>query len=278
MLETHKNIDWLTMTWEGREFPESVLPLHDGFEPGDHVPAGKNYDVGYRLKCGGTYAYSNDKRQGIIVLLTGDPLRALREAGFSNEKLVALAMTGKNTPRADYSIDVIGGTAKDHSPESIRSAYKRGKIKTRMRLDMNIKKETIQGGRTIEFGSRKSDQRLRVYDKAGEGGLKGITWTRIEAQLRDDYARALIQDMDKHGVAIAGDNKLRKMFNADVPWYQNALDEIVTAVGEVPRKEPNFPGWLHKTVLPAIEKNLDKHPDVIKDFMIALLDLLPGGS
>jgi hypothetical protein len=278
MFKTYKNIDYLKVTWKGQQYPESVLPMHDGFEPGDRMSGGTFYETAYRLKCGGMYGYSEDEKQGIIVILSGEPLRNLREAGFSNEKMVKWALTGRNVPRLDYAVDVIGGTAKDHSPESLRSAYMRGKIKTRLKLDTSHKDEEIKGGRTIKFGSDKSERQVVVYDKGGQLRLLEEAWTRIEMKVKNEFGKTLAADMDRAGVAIAGDATLRKLFNPDVPWVQDALDQTVLELGEVPRKEKNFRNWLNTTVLSSIRNNLDTEQQAIKDFVIAVLDMLPGGS
>lgn len=61
------------------------------------------------------------------------------------------------------------------------------------------KKVTYHSGsgklETIYFGAGESDDRMRVYDKAKQLGKNYITedfeWTRIEAQVRREYARAM---------------------------------------------------------------------------------------
>jgi hypothetical protein len=44
---------------------------------------------------------------------------------------------------------------------------------------------------TLYLGSGGSDESVRIYDKAKQQGLKGITWWRIEGQLRGDSAKEM---------------------------------------------------------------------------------------
>lgn len=54
-------------------------------------------------------------------------------------------------------------------------------------------------GYTIDCGSRKSDIKFRIYDKAYERGYRGedhFPWTRFEVQMRNDRALNFIQMLD----------------------------------------------------------------------------------
>jgi len=100
-LKVYKHLDWLTMTWAGRQYPETVLPMHKGFDINDKTHGGGFYQNAYKLACGGTYGYSDNDRQGIILMLPGQALAFLREAGFPDQKLVGLACTARNVSRMD---------------------------------------------------------------------------------------------------------------------------------------------------------------------------------
>lgn len=277
-MKIFKHLDWLTVTWPGRVDVENLLPGCTGFKLGKAAGGGKFYQDGFQLACGGMCAFSTDETQGTIVVLSGEPLRALRKEGYSDSHLIQMARGARNIPRLDYAITLVGGTAKDHSPESAKSAYKRGKIKTRMRLDESYKDEKVPGGRSVYFGSRTSDQRLYVYDKAAQLGILLEAVTRVELKLKDDYAKGLAADMEKHGVIPAGDSKIKKVWNADIKWFQDALEEQQVEIGELPRKTPDFERWLEEVVLPGIAKRIETNQPAIKKFVIAVLDLLPGGS
>lgn len=266
-LKVYKHIDWLTVTWKGRQFPETVLPMHDGFDIRDQTNGGAFYQTAYKLACGGTYGYSDNERQGIILMLPGQALTYLRERGFTDQKLVGLACTGRNVSRMDYAVDVIGGTRKDHSPDSVHNAYKDGKIKTRLGMSMSIRDEASEdGGLSVYFGSPKSDQRIRVYDKAAQQKIMGLTWTRVEAVLKGDYSRTLAEDMQNHGVVKAGDSKLISIWNADIEWFQDAIEKELIEPGEVPRKQTNFPLWLNSSVYPGIKNHIETNREDIAHF------------
>lgn len=49
-------------------------------------------------------------------------------------------------------------------------------------------------GKSIYFGSRKSNIMIRIYDKAAERGLKGEHWIRVEMQLRRENAKGFISN------------------------------------------------------------------------------------
>jgi len=172
---------------------------------------------------------------------------------------------------------VIGGGLRDHSPESAYNASKRGKINTRLGLNVTYKDETAErGGRSVYFGSPKSDQRVIVYDKAVEQKRLFEAWTRVEMRLKGDYAKTLAEDMQASGVTRAGDSKLKKLWDADIEWFQNALSKDLIEPGEVPNKETNFPRWLNGTVLPGIEKRLETDRETIMLFHRAVGRLLKG--
>lgn len=258
------SLDWLTMTFNSRQFPETVLPLIDVFEIGEEAPGGKNYKNAYKLACGGIYAHSPDVRQGIMVMLPGQALGTLRQSGWSDEMTINWAMTAHNITRLDFAMDIFGGTAKDHSPHDFFNAWKDKQIRTRMRLDRGYTdySKKVEGD-TYYWGSQFSDQRVRVYNKGVKMKFFDYAWTRVEAQWKDDYAKAVRNDMNDYGVSRAGVAKMKSIFDADIEWYQNMLEHDPVLLSQVPRKDSNFPGWLEKSVKPAIKKNLRQERDAI---------------
>lgn len=266
-LKFNHSLDWITATWTYREFPESVLPIMPLFDIGDEAKAGGYYKNAWKLANGGIYAYSDDKRQGIMVMLPGQALGTLRQGGWSDEMTINWLMTAHNVTRMDFAVDCFGGTAKDHSPHDFYNAMKEERLKTRMRLDRSYtdysKKEQ---GETYYWGSAQSDQRVCVYNKGVQMNMLKYAWTRVELRLKGDYAKNLRNDMQDNGVSRSGVAKLKSVFDADIEWYERALEHDPMFLSEVPRKEPNFPGWLQRVIKPSFEKNLQSNRDSIVEF------------
>jgi len=202
-----------------------------------------------------------------MVSLSGQPLRALRDTGMSDEQLISWAAQARNITRVDYALDVLGDTPEPHSPEGMRAAYHAKKIKTRMRLDSSHKDEKVPNGYTISWGAVSSNQRVVIYDKENESKQYGEAWTRIELRCRKEQAKALVQDMDALGVVKGGDARLKRYFNANVSWYKQALEDNLPDPTEVRHKEPNYRKWLMEVVLPSIRNNIDEHRPTIDEFI-----------
>lgn len=67
------------------------------------------------------------------------------------------------------------------------------------------REESNLPGITVYHGSKQSDFRVRIYDKAAERGYgSDLHWVRVEMQLRDDRALAFIQASDPIGVKYRG--------------------------------------------------------------------------
>ena len=274
-----KHLDWITATFHNREFPFLVLPTHWQFDRTMQVPSPKNYKIAYRLECGGLIAISKDEKQGILVMLPGEALENLRNAGFSDQDTVAWLVGARNVSRADYAFNALGGDAKDHNSHDAYNSYKAGGIKTRMKLDSSYKDEKVEfGGQSYYFGSVHSDQRVICYDKRVERGGGGVNWTRVEYRGRNDYSTALIHDMHKFGVEKAGDAKLMNVWDADIEWFQQGLLEEKIELRKLPRQEPAFKSWLWATVLPSLRKHIRSHRSVIEDFYAAVGQILEDSA
>lgn len=266
-LKFNHSLDWITATWTHRDFPEQILPQVSVFDIGEETKAGGYYKNAYKLACGGIYAYSDSVRQGIMVMLPGQALGTMRQSGWSDEMTINWLMTAHNVSRMDFAVDIFGGTAKDHSPHDFYNAHQSGQLKSRMRLDRSyIDHSKAQPGETYYWGSKTSDQRVCVYNKGVQMNMLKYAWTRVELRLKDDYAKGLRNDMQDYGVSKAGVAKLKQVFDADIEYYQQALEHDPIFLSEVPRKEPNFPGWLQKVIKPAFEKNMSQNRDSIVEF------------
>lgn len=65
--------------------------------------------------------------------------------------------------------------------------------------------EQNRTGKTVYFGSKKSDVMFRIYDKAYERGLpEDAHWVRVEMQLRNDRALAFVSQPEPIGERFRG--------------------------------------------------------------------------
>lgn len=275
-VEIAKSIDWLQLTWTGRKYPEQVLPIMPSFELMDKTNPPANYEKAWKLANGGLYCYSSDIRQGIMVTMSGEPLRRAREAGCNDEGMVNWAKSARNVPRLDYAIDQFGDNGEVKSPKEFFEAHSRGEIKTRLGLDRSHKDEKVENGRTYEWGSTKSDCRMVIYDKANEMKLLWKAWTRVEMRLRNEQAKALVRDMDVLGVSVAGDAKIKKVFKSDLGWFMDMINSKSVDLTKIPRKKSNFGKWLRETVIPSIAGHIESDTDEIESFITEIIKIYKG--
>lgn len=262
-----KHLDWVAATWEMRDEPFTVLPPGEQFKAVAAESGTKHYRNAWRLKCGGLFGWGKEERQGVLVILPGEALRNLRESGFGDQQTVDWLKGARNVTRLDYALDVVGGEQKTNAALLSYNAWKDGAIKTRLKLNLSYKDETWEfGGESFYFGSKSSDQRVIVYDKAAEQKMKGIFWTRYEFRFKDDYAKALVWDMSEKGIYEAGDQKVRNIWDADIESFQAMLNEEKVILRDCPRPEPAWKKWLWATVLRSIEQNVKEHRNTIVDF------------
>jgi len=249
-------IDWLTVSWRATRDLTEIIPQHAGFVITNELPTLKHYDNTYQMECGGLLSVSRNDVQGVKMELSGQPLLWLRQNGFSQEMQIEMAKIARRCTRIDYAID-IKQEDKKYCPESVLVAYKRGKIKTRMipnRLILNLKSN---GGRSVYWGGEKSDNQIRVYDKAREMGLLWEAWCRVEMQIRGRSADALAYDMSSGGIDRAGTAKLRKIFNpVSTFWLSDVVKINDFKPTKIRRKQTSFEAWIEKTISPAFEKHM----------------------
>lgn len=102
--------------------------------------------------------------------------------------------------RIDLALDV-----KDRGLfDLIKMATSTGNLKTRWKSWRTVEERTTVTnellGRTIYFGSRKSEVMLRVYDKALEQGLQE-DWTRLELEIKGDSAQNCFEKLRNYPIS-----------------------------------------------------------------------------
>jgi DNA relaxase NicK len=96
--------------------------------------------------------------------------------------------------------------------ETIAEAVAAGELTSKWhggKIEQQFDGDGLRDSRTITFGAATSNSRLRIYDKQAEQRDKGndpgeAPWVRVELQLRDEQAEALIrQIVESAGAAEA---------------------------------------------------------------------------
>jgi len=213
-----------------------------------------HYDGAFSLDPG-RVDISESARQGGLFTFTGADLGDWRTLGRSERELLAFALlNAKNITRLDFALDVYAPNA---DPRHVWREWRGGRAKCRARsgTELNSHEGGVEGY-TCYIGSRSSARLLRVYDKAAQQGMQGVSWTRIELESKAPMAGALAQAMLETSIIDAGRAAIRGYFDApSLAWWQDAVsgpDVENLTPGE--RKETSFERWLYETVIPALEK------------------------
>lgn len=279
------HLDYLSASYEGAPYNSDTghvrLPVpNDWFREDFRVQPIAGYSRGMQLRpYGSIYWSEGQENRGSLLVLGGVDLNGIRrEFAVSDEEILArINAPARNITRLDFCANIDRG-----SPTDLIKHWKKGKVKARGKKPWERRNYDDWGGRTIYFGSEKSDKLLRCYNKAAQLHLEGGTWTRIELQLRGSPAGRIQKDMSQEGVKRVGKQAIRDFVNApDLEWYQQALEDAETELTLTPAKNSSFIRWLNEQVGPAIAKRIEAKSELgaigawLSD-MVALMPSLDG--
>lgn len=249
-------IDWLSCTFGLAKDLTEILPQNSGFVITDEVKCRPNYDATYRLGCGGFLSVSQREKQGNLLELSGQPLRALRNADYGMENQIALVNSARNCTRVDFALD-IQGENEAWTPQAILDEYNQKRLGMKMKPDRKISNLREYGGDSIYFGGTSSDVQIRAYNKAAEMKQLWQAWTRIELQVRGRTANAFAFDLHTDGVEAGGNNWLwHKMQPLSGSWLQGVIRALGKPITLVPRKDSSFERWIAESIKPSFEKHM----------------------
>lgn len=202
-------VDYLTMTMDSREVCLDMLP------PTEWMPSsGKFYERAYRANDAIVMLNESGSKQGSFISLGGQALAdwyANREIG----ELIWLGQRARSITRIDLACDIqMDSEALRPRPEDFYNMFNEGQCITRVterELTQSIsldKDGRVWDGKTCYIGARKSDRRMRIYDKAAELKVPDAFWTRFEMQHRARQAQAKFEDCLNNGVALATFNSI----------------------------------------------------------------------
>lgn len=219
-------IDWLTFVAHGEtvDYLKWLLGLDGPDVPWETTEKFRN---GYPLQTywnGITISYGADDERfykdptkvrhdmGICVNLSGTGCRAFETYGSGDWfKLFSFLFRDTSCVARDqhkfksYNITRLDLAYDDHIGmldilEIAKDTRDRHYISRSKKTDIHWSddQEVDIQGLTVQFGSNKSDVKIRIYDKAAERGFDDRHWVRCELQLRDQRALVAAQELVNH--------------------------------------------------------------------------------
>ena len=208
--------DWITFTTKIHSISgvKELLGL-ENVEAWNYLPGRHGYRSMYEYEkiCIMYDGHSED--MGICVDMSGKGCRAFETYGNGNYEAlfdeILAEPADMNITRLDVAYDDHTGVLpldkmfKD-SRKSVMNYVSRF---TKCKLEEEYDEDTL--ARTIYHGSKKSETRIRIYDKGQERGFTDKHWIRLELQLRRKNAESFIRIKEDIGVVFSGvvDNYVR---------------------------------------------------------------------
>jgi hypothetical protein len=265
-----KHLDWLQWTFEGGQPAKNALPKHVSMLPKQSdKPLFGVYEKCIRLANDGLIMWSEkNERVGIHVLLSGNCLRISRDLGLTDERLLQHVLYAKNVSRLDFAVttDLFGMD---------EFMAKKDENLGRLNLDSTIIDEK-NGGQSVYFGSRKSDRRIIVYDKAKELGLLSEALSRVELRLRNRYASKFAQNALLIPFRQLGSNMIHDSLRfANFGGFTNAIsNDPDISFSALPKREDSFDAWIDDQIKPAFQKKVFERRASVEAFLEWLSALL----
>lgn len=203
--------------------------------------------------------------------LSGQACRFLESTGIVTDWrgfLCYLLSIGAKFSRADFATDAKAGQL---SMSAIREAIENNTLVSRWREVSTWGKHRLGGpktGETYYFGSRKSDNQLRIYDKGLQTGeAPAGRWVRVEMQFRNRRAMGLVKAYIDGGVfaiarillgyldfKVAGADTNKSRW-ATVKWWSDFLlvtSKLRLTIATAKRTLDSVYSWLRDQIAPSL--------------------------
>jgi len=191
-----------------------------------------------------------------------------------NELLRWADMEGARFTRIDYAIDCVG--AHYIPPKMMLNALKRGEIDFNGDLVGEHAKtpkkasSAIPVGITAEMGVRNSPRFVRFYDKAAEQNILGVSWARLEIEMKKQRAQQYATQCQFTDWKVAGRGQMFDYFRPSLSasddilrWYRDLFEAIPhEAPPQIPRKEVRADKYIEDMVLPFLRNHGQEISDV----------------
>jgi DNA relaxase NicK len=245
------SVDWLAFTLRPDAADEAAaLTWARELVPDEWTEEERGFRGYPKAMRNGTNRIGFGARGEVHVELTGQGLNRMR-GGDSWEEVGMLREVRSRAvsiSRMDVAVDSVL-QPEGVSIDRMRSALELGQVATHFKAWDVVQPRRIgdrgrpDGAATLYIGSRKSDSSIRCYDKGVEGGtLPAGIWTRVELQVRDENAEAVLSRICEAGSLRAAAGVLRGMieFKAAVvadhkervgpaEWWERFLDGVARA-------------------------------------------------
>jgi len=267
-LDFTRSVDWITATLDIGLYQTQL-----GNYPMAEKPSSNSfYSTRYEVGVGISWEIGRNKTQGNKLTITGKGFEYIQSQDSlpSWDILRNVAQIARNITRVDIAYDLRG----EGAPSVL------GLVEIMTGGLENVKKTVTQthalknaDGNTIYIGKRTSEVYTRFYDKAAEQCKHGVTWTRLEMELKKRRARQ-VAHMSTTDVITQADVILPYALGvATLP--QSALDllKMPSQPEKMPLKAPetSYEKWLAQ-----IEKSIKQsmQDEARKDHVIAFINRL----
>lgn len=266
--------DWLSFTIKNYISIEHIVSDFLKMNNDDFVELDKgNYGYKRQIANGNVRIYFEGKEDmGIHIQMSGQGCRQVEESIKGDwltlfEKIIDVEGT---FTRLDLAVDDFMGALDINKIQ--RKTKKKEYISrfTNWEIRTSCKNDSDRYGKSVYFGSPKSDIRLRFYDKAAEQEVEGLHWVRTELQLRNERANNAIQFYiagKSIGEIVAGvlknyirfvdpsyadKNKWRWKTSNFWAKFIAGAEKLKLTMGQKKRTLDDVLAWINKTVSPSL--------------------------
>lgn len=173
-------VDWLSATTEKIVYPDEWTKLRKELRHGL-----MGYDTAIRYVDGRIeLCSSNRKDMKPHIIFSGKCIDRLAVEHGINSFDIMRSMDTARLSRIDIAVDVKNGSL---PISDIVQSFEDGNAVTRARSGLYLSGVRLKG-ETFYVGSKSSPRRIRIYDKAAESGITDFEWSRVEFQVRHQFA------------------------------------------------------------------------------------------
>lgn len=265
--------DWLSFTIKKNISIDIIISDFLKMNSDDFIELDRgNYGYKRQVANGNVRIYFEGKEDmGIHVQLSGQGCRQIEESLQGDwltlfKKIIDVEGT---FTRLDLAVDDFIGLL---DIEKIQKKTKRKEYVSRFtnwEIRTSCKNDSDKYGKSVYFGSAKSDIRLRFYDKAAEQELENLHWVRTELQLRNERANVAIQlylTGKSIGEIVAGvlknyirfvnpssdSNKWRWKTSKFWDEFIAGAEKLKLTMGQKKKTLDDVCAWINKTVSPSL--------------------------
>lgn len=256
-------IDWLSFTSHPQDGMNAFIipPWENALDGKPHVPRfGYRKATRFSSDCVVMYEGSTDS-MGAHYIYSGQALATLNEYFEDGGQHILKwhSDRGHKCTRIDLAIDVKEDSA--FLPQ-IRGKVERNEF-TGTARGATIVSSSDGAGLTLYIGSRSSERFVRIYDKAAQMKVDG-QWTRIEAEIKHDSARAIartIVGFGAGGISLVAQSIIRRVCDFDCPAWKAVFDGKTIPIGTPKIEEKKTEEWILSQVAKAIARFEREYPE-----------------